>query len=63
MDQVIELHGSPVALRLDNGSELSSHAFVDWVKDRGIALRFIQPGKPIQNAYIERVNKTFGTGC
>jgi putative transposase len=32
------------------GSELTSHAFVDWAKDRDIALRFIEPGKPNQNA-------------
>jgi putative transposase len=48
-----------VALRLDNGSELTSHTFVDWAKDRGIALRFIEPGKPNQNAYIERFNRTY----
>jgi putative transposase len=59
MDQLIELHGKPEALRLDNGSELTSHAFQDWARERGIALRFIEPGKPNQNAYIERFNKTY----
>ena len=59
MEQLIELHGKPDALRLDNGSELTSHAFVDWAKDRRIALRFIEPGKPNQNAYIERFNRTY----
>ncbi len=59
MEQLIELHGKPDALRLDNGSELTSHAFVDWAKDRSIALRFIEPGKPNQNAYIERFNRTY----
>jgi putative transposase len=59
MEQLIELHGKPDALRLDNGSELTSHAFVDWAKDRSIALRFIDPGKPNQNAYIERFNRTY----
>ena len=34
MEQLIELHGKPDALRLDNGSELTSHAFVDWAKDQ-----------------------------
>jgi putative transposase len=61
MDQLIELHGKPLALRLDNGSELTSHAFTDWAKERNIALRFIQPGKPNQNAYIERFNRTYRT--
>ena len=59
MNQLIELHGRPKALRLDNGSELTSHAFTDWAQERGIALRFIEPGKPNQNAFIERFNKTY----
>jgi putative transposase len=49
----------PDALRLDDGSDLTSHAFVDWAKDRGVALRFIEPGKPNQNAYIKRFNRTY----
>jgi putative transposase len=61
MEQLIELHGRPAALRLDNGSELTSHAFVDWAKQREIELRFIQPGKPNQNAFIERFNRTYRT--
>jgi putative transposase len=59
LDQLIEVHGKPKALRLDNGSELTSHAFVDWAKERCIALRFIAPDKPNQNAYIERFNRTY----
>jgi putative transposase len=61
MNQLIELHGRPEALRLDNGTELTSHAFVDWAHGRGIDLRFIEPGKPNQNAFIERFNKTYRT--
>jgi putative transposase len=41
-----------------NGSELTSHALQDWARERGIALRCIAPGKPHQNAFIERFNKT-----
>jgi putative transposase len=40
-------------------AELTSNAFRDWTRERGIALRFIQPGKPNPNAYIERFNKTY----
>src|SRR5262249_55960075 len=61
MNQLIELHGKPAALRLDNGTELTSQAFVDWAKEREIELRFIQPGKPNQNAFIERFNRTHRT--
>jgi len=59
MEQLIELFGKPDALRLDNGSELTSIAFTEWCARKDIELRFIQPGKPDQNAYIERFNKTY----
>jgi putative transposase len=59
MQQLIELYGKPRALRLDNGSELTSIAFTEWCLTQGIELRFIQPGKPDQNAFIERFNKTY----
>ncbi|MBK6843397.1 MAG: transposase [Gemmatimonadetes bacterium] len=53
LDAVIATRGRPVRLSLDNGSEFRSRAFDAWAADRGIALAFIQPGKPIQNAHIE----------
>ena len=59
MEQLIELHGKPRALRLDNGPELTSVAFTEWCTSCGIEARFIQPGKPDQNAFIERFNKTY----
>ena len=39
--------------------ELTSEAFTDWCKSQNIELPFIQPGKPDQNAYIERFNRTY----
>jgi putative transposase len=59
MEQLIEMHGKPSALRLDNGSELTSSAFTEWCETQGIELLFIEPGKPDQNAYIERFNRTY----
>ncbi len=59
MEQLIELHGKARALRLDNGSELTSTAFTEWCAEQKIELRFIQPGKPDQNAFIERFNRTY----
>jgi len=41
------------------GPELTSEAFTDWCKSQNIDLRFIQPGKPDQNVYIERFNQTY----
>ena len=40
------------------GPEYVGHAMQAWAKSRGIRLEFIQPGKPQQNAYIERFNRT-----
>ena len=59
MEQLIEMHGKPGALRVDNGPELTAIAFTEWCANRGIEIRFIQPGKPDQNAFIERFNKTY----
>jgi putative transposase len=59
VEQLIEVHGKPAAIRCDNGPELTSQAFMDWTQGRGIELRFIQPGKPDQNAFIERFNRSY----
>ena len=58
LEQVIEWRGKPLSIRCDNGPEYVSEALRKWAEKRGIALKFIQPGKPQQNAYIERYNRT-----
>lgn len=59
LDQLIEWRGKPQALRCDNGlPEYVSAALMNWAEQRGIRLDYIQPGKPQQNAYIERYNRT-----
>lgn len=59
LNELLEVYGKPKYLRLDNGPELTAEVFTDWAEDHGIELRFIQPGKPNQNAFIERFNKSF----
>ena len=51
--------GLPDILRVDNGPEFLAHEFVQWMNDRGVFIRYIQPGKPNQNAFIERFNRTY----
>lgn len=58
LEELIALHGRPAAIRVDNGPELLAQVFVDWCGDRGIALHYIQPGEPDQNAYIQRFNRS-----
>lgn len=61
LEQVVAWRGRPHALRLDNGPELIADRFMTWCAERGIELRYIQPGKPIQNAFIKRFNRTYRT--
>src|SRR5690606_40379506 len=58
-EQLKRDHGLPQVMRTDNGPEFLGEAFVQWAKVNGMAIRYIQPGKPNQNAYIERFNRTF----
>ena len=50
--------GRPCTIRCDNGPEYVSELLATWAEKRGIGLQFIQPGKPQQNAYVERYNRT-----
>ena len=59
LDELIAQHGTPRAIRCDNGPEFTSGALMTWSKDRGITIQYIQPGKPSQNAFMERFNRTY----
>jgi transposase InsO family protein len=61
LQQLETWRGLPKAIRLDNGPELTSQYLADWCKSKDIELRFIQPGKPNQNAFIERFNRSYRT--
>jgi transposase InsO family protein len=55
----VELRGPPQRLRKDNGPELISDTLAKWASRHKIELLRIQPGKPMQNGYIERFNRTY----
>jgi len=61
LDALVVVHGCPSAIRVDNGPEFTAQPFVDWCTGHGVAIHYIQPGKPDQNAYIERFNRTYRT--
>jgi putative transposase len=58
LEQIIEWRGRPKAIRCDNGPEYLSGAMQEWSERKGIRINCIQPGKPQQNAYVERFNRT-----
>jgi putative transposase len=59
LNRTIEMHGKPTAVRVDNGPEFTSNDFELWAKENQITIRYIQPGKPMQNGYIERFNRVY----
>jgi|ADGO01.1.fsa_nt_gi putative transposase len=62
LERLIESRGVPKALRCDNGPEFISHLLQEWCASRGIKLQYIQPGKPTQNAFVERQNGSLRRG-
>ncbi len=58
LEQIIEWRGKPAAIRCDNGPEYISQVLIDWATEQRITLMYIQSGKPTQNAYVERFNRT-----
>lgn len=56
LERLIEYRGLPEMIRVDNGPEFISERLDLWCKDKKIQLVFIQPGKPMQNGFVERFN-------
>lgn len=59
LDRAICEKGKPKRIRTDNGPEFISKEFRDWCGSNSIQVQYIQPGRPMQNGYIERFNRTF----
>lgn len=63
LDQAATFRGYPKAVRTDNGPEFTSRAFMAWTQKHGIRHLLIEPGKPMQNGYIESFNGKFRDEC
>lgn len=63
LDWIRETRGLPEEIVVDNGPEFVSVALDRWAWEHKVKLRFIQPGKPIQNCYIESFNSRFRDEC
>ena len=59
LEQIKAERGLPAVLRNDNGPEYLGTVFVDWCEENNIRINYIEPGKPNQNAYIERFNRSY----
>lgn len=63
LDRAAVFRGYPSAVRTDNGPEFTSRAFMAWATNHGIQHILIQPGRPMQNGYIESFNGKFRDEC
>lgn len=63
LDEVIAVRGKPEGITIDNGPEFAGNDLDKWAYANGIELRFITPGKPIENAFIESFNGRFRDEC
>lgn len=63
LDRLIAAHGKPEILVVDNGPEFTSRAMLTWADRCGIGLHYIDPGKPIQNAFVESFNGRVRDEC
>jgi len=63
LDRIFEEKGYPRVIRSDNGPEFAGKALDEWAYRHGVLLDFIDPGKPVQNAYVESFNGKFRDEC
>jgi len=63
LEQIVAERGTPLAIRCDNGPELTSRHFLAWCVERQIELVHIEPGKPVQNAHVESFHGRLREEC
>jgi putative transposase len=63
LEQLVRLRGKPASIRTDQGPEFTAQALDQWAYRNGITLKLIQPGRPMQNGYVESFNGKFRDEC
>lgn len=63
LDALIVRRGRPMTIVSDNGTELTSMAILKWCQDTRVNWRYIAPGKPMQNGFVESFNGSFRDEC
>ena len=63
LDQLVWRRGKPTMIVSDNGTELTSMAVLKWCQETGVEWHYIQPGKPMQNGFVESFNGSFRDEC
>lgn len=63
LERLGKLRGLPQAISVDNGPEFAGKTLDEWAYLNGVALQFIRPGKPTENAFIESFNGRFRDEC
>jgi len=63
LEELVESWGTPAIIKSDNGPELVAQRVQDWLSDRDIDTRYIDPGSPWQNGHNESFNGVFRDGC
>jgi len=63
LSELIKYRGRPDTIVSDNGTELTSMAVLKWCQETGVEWHYIQPGKPMQNAFVESFNGSFRDEC
>lgn len=63
LEELAEERGLPAEIVMDNGPEFASKHLDAWAAGCGVQLRFIRPGKPVENCFVESFNGTFRRDC
>jgi transposase InsO family protein len=63
LNNIVAIRGKPITIKTNNGSEFISRVMDKWAYERGVELVFSQPGKPIDNAMVESLNRRLRQEC